>query len=34
MQWNGETYLVVLAHEVIAKIVSDSIPNFIEPGER
>lgn len=34
MQWNGENYLVVLAHEVIAKIASDSVPNIVEPGER
>jgi co-chaperonin GroES (HSP10) len=34
MQWNGENYLVVLAHEVIAKIVTDSVPTFLEPGER
>lgn len=34
MQWNGETYLVVLAHEIVAKLVSDSIPEMIEPGER
>ena len=34
MQWNGETYLVVLAHEIVAKIVADSAPTFLEPGER
>jgi chaperonin GroES len=34
MQWNGENYLVVLSHEIVAKIVSDTVPTFIEPGER
>lgn len=34
MQWNGESYLVVLSHEIVAKIVSDTVPTFIEPGER
>ena len=34
MQWNGENYLVVLAHEIVAKIAADSIPTIIEPGER
>ena len=34
MQWNGENYLVVLSHEIVAKIVSDSVPTFTEPGER
>jgi hypothetical protein len=34
MQWNGENYLVVLAHEIVAKIATDSVPTFIEPGER
>jgi len=34
MQWNGENYLIVLAHEIVAKIQTDSIPMIVEPGER
>lgn len=34
MEWKGEKYLIVLAHEVVAKIVDMDTPNIIEPGER
>lgn len=34
MEWQGEKYLIVLAHEVVAKISTEDTPNIIEPGER
>lgn len=34
MQWNNENYLVVLAHEIVAKIAVDATPTMVEPGER
>jgi len=34
MEWGGEKYLIVLAHEVIAKIATETVPSILEPGER
>jgi chaperonin GroES len=34
MEWGGEKYLIVLAHEVIAKISTEDVPSILEPGER
>jgi len=34
MEWAGEKYLIVLAHEVIAKIATEEVPSILEPGER
>jgi chaperonin GroES len=34
MEWQDEKYLIVLAHEVVAKISTEHTPSILEPGER